>query len=106
MGMLTALQAKGSPQPKQNPHNLTAGNVTATQNFKNIASAASQSGGNTTSGGFRRLKKSNSQLIFNGESDVLSRKDGIPSVVHQLRQTYAQSSKRSFYQQQAAMKDY
>ena len=40
-----------------------------------------------------RFKKSNSQqLLFNAESDVLSRRDGIPSVIHQLRQTYARSS--------------
>ena len=35
------------------------------------------------------MKKSNSQLVFNGEDDVLSHRDGIPSVAHQLRKTYA-----------------
>ena len=30
--------------------------------------------------------------MFNGEGDVLPRADGIPSVAHQLRQTYARSS--------------
>ena len=34
---------------------------------------------------YRNMKKSNSQLVFNPENDVLSRCDGIPSVAHQLR---------------------
>ena len=38
------------------------------------------------------MKKSSSQLVFNGEVDVVPKADGIPSIAHQLRQTFARNS--------------